>query len=201
MPKKTEFFDIVDENDQVIGQALRSECHGNPALVHRVAHVLVFDSNGRLLLQKRSMRKDIQPGRWDTSVGGHLDPGEGYHEAACREMREELGIGRIPLTWLYYSKIRNEIESENVSTYLARYDGEVRFAPDEIDEVRFWSSEEIDAALGTGVFTPNFEEEWAMWRKWNRNNEGRGTRDVGRESCLSSGTCAIKRNALSLEKK
>jgi isopentenyldiphosphate isomerase len=163
MPKKDELFDIVDEQDQVIGQALRSACHGNPALVHRVAHVLVFDRGDRLLLQKRSMNKDIQPGRWDTSVGGHLDPGESYLMAARREMREELGIEGIPLTWLYASKIRNEIESENVSTYLARYDGEVHFAADEIDEVRFWSAAEIDAALGTGVFTPNFEEEWGLW--------------------------------------
>jgi isopentenyl-diphosphate delta-isomerase type 1 len=170
MPKKADLFDIVDEYDQVIGQAPRSECHGNPSLVHRVAHVLVFDGNGRLLLQKRSMHKDIQPGRWDTSVGGHLDPGESYLEAACREMNEELGIEGVPLTWLYFSKIRNEIESENVSTYLARYDGEVRFAPEEIDEVRFWSPEEIDIALGTGVFTPNFEEEWTLWRRWNRSD-------------------------------
>jgi isopentenyl-diphosphate delta-isomerase type 1 len=168
MSKKTELFDIVDEQDRVIGQAPRSECHGNPALVHRVAHVLVFDRSDRLLLQKRSMTKDIQPGRWDTSVGGHLDPGESYLEAACREMREELGIEGVPLTWLYFSKIRNEIESENVSTYLIRYDGEVRFEAEEIDEVRFWSAEEIETALGTGVFTPNFEEEWALWRSWNR---------------------------------
>jgi isopentenyl-diphosphate delta-isomerase type 1 len=163
MSKKLEVFDIVDENDRVIGQAPRAECHGNPALVHRVAHVLVFDRHDRLLLQKRAMTKDIQPGRWDTSVGGHLDPGESYLEAACREMREELGIEGVPLTWLYSSKIRNEIESENVSTYLARYDGEVHFAVEEIDEVRFWTAKEIDAALGTGVFTPNFEEEWGLW--------------------------------------
>jgi isopentenyl-diphosphate delta-isomerase type 1 len=163
MSRKTEYFEIVDENDRVIGQATRSECHGNPALIHRVAHVLVFDRSDRLLLQKRSMNKDTQPGRWDTSVGGHLDPGESYLDAARREMREELGIEGIPLIWLYTSKIRNEFEAENVSTYLARYDGEVHFAADEIDEVRFWSAAEIDAALGTGEFTPNFEAEWGLW--------------------------------------
>jgi len=168
MSKKSEVFDIVDENDRVIGQAPRSECHGNPSLVHRVAHVLVFDRGGRLLLQKRSRNKDIQPGRWDTSVGGHLDPGESYLEAAYREAREELGLDGVALTYLYASRIRNEVESENVATYFARYDGEFRFAAEEIDEVRFWSAEEIEAALGTGVFTPNFEEEWAMWCRWNR---------------------------------
>lgn len=166
--KKTEYFDIVDEEDRVIGRARRSECHGNPALVHRVAHVLVFNRQGDLLLQKRSRHKDIQPGRWDTSVGGHLDPGESYLEAARREMGEELGISGIPLTYLYPSRVRNEIESENVATYLARYDGEVVFAPEEIDEIRFWRPAEIEASLGTGLFTPNFEEEWANWCRWCR---------------------------------
>ncbi len=90
-----EWFDIVDENDRVICQAPRSVCHGDPSLIHRVAHVLVFNRRGQLLLQKRSRSKDIQPGRWDTSVGGHLDPGEDYLEAAYREMREELGISEF----------------------------------------------------------------------------------------------------------
>ncbi len=166
--KRTELFDIVDEEDRLIGQAPRSACHGNPALIHRVAHVLVFNRRGELLLQKRSGTKDIQPGKWDTSVGGHLDPGETYLQAACREMREELGIAGIPLTFLYHSRIRNEIESENVATFLARYDGEIRFEPREIDEVSFWTAQEIDRELGSGLFTPNFEEEWRLYRDWNR---------------------------------
>jgi len=165
--KKTELFDIVDENDNVIGQAPRSRCHGDPSLVHRVAHVLVFNGRGELLLQKRSQTKDVQPGRWDTSVGGHLDPGENYLMAAYREMEEELGIGGVPLTFMYPSQMRNDFESENVRTYLVRFDGEIHFNPDEIDEVRFWVAEEIEAALGSGVLTPNFEQEWALFKEWN----------------------------------
>lgn len=163
-----EFFDIVDEHDQVIGQAPRSECHGDPSLVHRVAHVLVFNSRGELLLQKRSMTKDVQPGKWDTSVGGHLDPGEDYLQAARREMAEELGVSGVPLTFLYFSKIRNEFESENVATYLSRYDGEICFSQNEISEVRFWTKKQIEKNLGNGFFTPNFEEEWGMFLDWNR---------------------------------
>jgi len=163
-----EFFEIVDGNDLVIGEALRRECHGNPRLVHRVAHVLVIDGQQRLLLQKRSRRKDIQPGKWDTSVGGHLDPGEDYLAAAGREMLEELGIA-VPLTFLYYSQIRNEIEAENVATYLGYYGGEVNFSRSEIDEVRFWTADEIDASLGSGKLTPNFEEEWSRFKQWQRH--------------------------------
>ncbi|OHB24648.1 MAG: NUDIX hydrolase [Desulfuromonadaceae bacterium GWC2_58_13] len=167
MAEKTELFDIVDDNDRVIGQAPRSRCHGDPRLTHRVAHVLVFNGRGDLLLQKRALTKDVQPGRWDTSVGGHLDPGENYRVAACREMEEELGIVGVPLTFLYPSRMRNDFESENVRTYLVRYDGEIRFNPEEIDEVRFWSAEEIEAALGSGVVTPNFEQEWELFKSWN----------------------------------
>ncbi|MHB1397398.1 MAG: NUDIX hydrolase [Trichloromonadaceae bacterium] len=163
-----EMFEIVDENDRVIGVMPRAQCHGNPTLVHRVAHVLVVNDRGEILLQKRSQSKDIQPGKWDTSVGGHLDPGEDYLVAATREMAEELGLRDLPLTFLYYSRIRNEIESENVATYLASYGGEVFPNPREIDQVRFWSGSEIEAALGTGVLTPNFEQEWQAYRNWCR---------------------------------
>lgn len=170
-----EMFEIVDDEDRVIGLRPRAECHGNPALVHRVAHVLIVDGQGRLLLQKRSQNKDIQPGKWDTSVGGHLDPGEDYLAAARREMAEELGLEGLPLTLLYQSRIRNEIESENVATYLARHCGGVQPNPTEIDEVRYWAAAEIEAALGTGVLTPNFEQEWSAYQRWCRRSSSAGS--------------------------
>jgi isopentenyl-diphosphate delta-isomerase type 1 len=163
-----ELFDIVDENDNVIGTARRDECHGNPALVHRAVHVLVVNANGDMLLQERSALKDIQPGKWDTSVGGHLEPGESYRDAAVREMAEELGLTGLPLTFLYMSKIRNTVESENIATFLTRHDGEVSWNEQEITAVRLWSAAEIDATIGRDVFTPNFEEEWAMFSAFQR---------------------------------
>lgn len=161
----SEYFEIVDENDEVIGKALRSECHGNPQLIHRVAHVLVFDRQGRLLLQKRAQSKDVQPGKWDTSVGGHLDPGESYEAAARREMFEELGVAGLPLTFLHYYQMRSAFESENVATYTAGHDGPFPFSVAEIEEVRFWTPQEIDAALPGGILTPNFADEWARWKR------------------------------------
>lgn len=161
----SELIEIVDGKDRVIGTAPRSECHGNPSLVHRVVHVVVVNVRGEILLQKRSSDKDIQPGKWDTSVGGHLDAGEDYEQAACREMKEELGIEGYSLTRLYAYPLRNEIESENVTTYLCRYDGTIDFDPKEITEVRFWEPAEIEARLGSGIFTPNFEEEFGYFKK------------------------------------
>jgi isopentenyl-diphosphate delta-isomerase type 1 len=163
-----EWFEIVDDQDRIIGQAPRSECHGNPSLIHRVAHVHVFNRQGELLLQKRSPGKDIQPGKWDTSVGGHLDIGESYLQAARRELWEELGIEQRSLTFMYYSKIRNAVESENVASFMVIAEGPFRFCRNEIDEVRFWSAAAIDNCLGGQVFTPNFEEEWGLLMDWCR---------------------------------
>ncbi len=169
-----ELFDIVDEQDRVIGRAPRSACHGDPGLIHRVAHVLVFNPAGELLLQKRSRHKDVQPGRWDTSVGGHLDAGEEYLQAALREMAEELGIVDQSLEFLYSYPHRNAFESENVATYWTCYDGGIVFNPEEIEAVCFYSAAEIDRIVGSGVLTPNFEQEWQLFKEWAQGRGGLG---------------------------
>ena len=163
-----ELFEIVNEKGEVIGTAPRSRCHGDPTLVHRAAHVLVFNSEGSLLLQLRSKNKDIQPGKWDTSVGGHLGVGESYEQAAAREMAEELGVGGAELRYLYDYPLRNAVESEDIRSFFTIYDGPVVFQVEEIDGVRFWSMGEVRASLGKGVFTPNFEQEFGLYEKWRQ---------------------------------
>src|SRR6266542_4522429 len=96
-----EYFDVVNERDEPVRRALRSEVHAN-AWLHRAVHVLVFDDHCRLFLQKRSMKKDTCPGLWDSSCSGHLDAGEDYDAAAIRELQEELGLSVTtpPLRWI-----------------------------------------------------------------------------------------------------
>src|SRR5688500_2847599 len=89
--KADEWFDVVNERDEVIGRGLRREVHAR-GLWHRAVHVLVFDAAGRVFLQKRSMLKDLSAGLWDSSCSGHLDSGEDYDVAAVRELAEEIGI-------------------------------------------------------------------------------------------------------------
>ena len=153
-----EIFDIVDEQDKVTGQASRQEVHNNPALIHRVVHVLVFNPEEKLFLQKRSPFKDMHPGKWDTSVGGHVDAGESYEHAAIREMKEELGIQGCKLEFLYTYLHRNSYESEFVRSYRCCWDGSIRIDPEEIEEGRFWSIQEINDSDRL-LFTPNFLDE------------------------------------------
>jgi isopentenyl-diphosphate delta-isomerase type 1 len=159
MSKSEEILEIVDSEGNVTGRAPRSEIHGNPAFIHRVVHVLVFDSRGRLLLQKRSLKKDVAPGKWDTSVGGHVNPGEDIRDAALRETKEELGVSGVELQFLYRYLFSNHIESELVHTFSCGYGGEMNFNRSEIDEVRYWTLDEIRDALGKGVFSNHFEKE------------------------------------------
>ena len=168
-----EIFDVVDEGDQVIGRATRTEVHQNPALIHRAVHILVFRPDGRLLLQRRSRDKDIDPGLWDTSVGGHVDAGEDYLTAARRELVEELGLEGLPLEPLYDLHYRSEVETEAIRSYRAVWAGPVRPHPVEIAEARDWTRAEIAAALGRGGnFTKNFEQEWRTYLAWERRQQG-----------------------------
>ncbi len=153
-----EFLEIVDEKGEVKGIAPRSQIHGNPALMHRVAHVLVFNRKGEILLQRRSMNKDVAPGRWDTSVGGHVDPGESPEGAALREMKEEIGVdGRIEFLHSYIHT--NDYETELVHTFRALKDDGFEFNAEEIEEIRFWDLGEVERAVGTGALSDNFERE------------------------------------------
>ena len=161
-----EQLEIVNEKGEVISLAPRSVIHGNPALLHRVVHVLVFDRKGDLLLQKRSMNKDVAPGKWDTSVGGHVGVGETLLVSAKRETEEELGITDPELARLHSYIHRNPFETELVTTYRCTFDGNINALPfnrEEIDEIRFWSADEIEKAIGKQIFSDNFEDEYRRY--------------------------------------
>lgn len=156
---KDEFFPLVDDAGNIIGKTSRSECHSGSFLLHPVVHLHVLNSKGELFLQKRASTKDIQPDKWDTAVGGHVDYGESIYEALSREVREELGITVFTPVFIAYYKYTSDIESEFVHSFYAVYDGRIFPDPVEISEGRFWSFEEITAQIGKGIFTPNFEYE------------------------------------------
>jgi isopentenyldiphosphate isomerase len=174
-PGAHELYDVFDESGRMVGQATRGQVHANPDLIHRAVHVLVFRSSGKLVMQKRVLTKDVAPGKWDTSVGGHVDAGEDYLTAAVREMKEELGIEGVALEHLYDFKYRSPRESEDVRTYRIIYDGELFPEWYEMEQVREWTVEEIEAAIPEGTFTRNFEQDWSEYKaRLGGGNKPRG---------------------------
>lgn len=157
---KEEWFPLIDETGLVVGKALRSECHSGSMLLHPVVHLHIFDRQGRLYLQRRSMSKEIQPGKWDTAVGGHVDYGETIEEALHREVREELGITVFEPIHNFTYLFQSSVEREMVYSYRTIYEGDIVIDPEEIDEGRYWDIDEVMAHMGKGVFTPNFEDEF-----------------------------------------
>jgi len=168
-----ERFDVLDTDGTVIGVTTREECHNGSFLLHGVVHVLVFTPAGELILQKRSRSKAIQPGKWDTSVGGHINAGETKYEAVIREAVEELGIRGAGFEELYTYIMESDIERELVTTFRCTWDGPIDHNREEIEDVGAFSPDEIERRIGTGFFTPNFEEEWGYYKEWLEENKRR----------------------------
>ena len=161
-----EWFDVVNERDEIVGRATRREVHAR-GLLHRAVHALVFDGTGRVFLQKRSMTKDMSPGLWDSSCSGHLDSGEDYDAAAIRELGEELGVpGAAPMRWFRIEACR-ETAQEFCWVYRLRHDGPFVLHPGEIERGEWVTPDELARQLAARPqdYSPAFSLLWPMARE------------------------------------
>jgi isopentenyl-diphosphate delta-isomerase type 1 len=143
-----EIFDVVNEQDEVIGQMSRKEVH-RLGRMHRAVHILISNSKGEVFLQKRSMQKDNFPGRWDSSAAGHVDTGETYDACAMREVHEELGV-RMPTVPERVLRITAcaETGEEFVWVYRFTHEGPFLLCPKEIETGAWFSPQEISRWIG-----------------------------------------------------
>jgi isopentenyldiphosphate isomerase len=125
-----ELFDLVDRDDHIIGQVRRGDAHRDPSRIHRSVQILVFASDDRLLLQRRSPSKDLFPGDYCASASGHVARGETYETTAQREIHEELGI-TPQLVYVGKTLVCSQPETEMTAIFLARSDGPYHFHPTE----------------------------------------------------------------------
>lgn len=159
---ESEWFDVVNAHDEVIGREPRAVVHAQ-GLWHRAVHVLVFNTAGAVFLQKRSLRKDVAPGLWDSSCSGHLDAGEDYDAAAWRELREELGLhlSAPPARWQRFAACA-ETGWEFVWTYRVMAAGPFVLHPEEIERGDWFAPVQASAWMERepGAFSPAFRHIW-----------------------------------------
>lgn len=141
-----EVFDVVDERDEVVGREFRREIHRR-GLFHRAIHIFWLRPDGRLCLQRRSYAKDNCPGLLSSSCAGHVDAGEGYLDAALRELREELGVAVLPPTLreIDYAPCHPDLGDEFVRSYLLQGDHRTTLAAFEVDSLLWRTPPEVAA--------------------------------------------------------
>ena len=159
-----DIFDIVNERDEVIGRAPRSEVHAR-GLLHRAVHVLVFNVKGELFLQKRSMTKDREPGRWCAACSGHVDSGEDYDTAALRELGEELGWQPTePLKRILRIEACAETDQEFVWVYCCNGEGPFMLNAEEVEQGGWFAPPQIERWMAERPedFTTAFRLVWKL---------------------------------------
>lgn len=139
-----EILDIIDEQDNVIGQMPKSQVHEGKQILHREVGVLILDKDNRVLLQQRSSKKQFFPGAWTTSAVGHVPAGKTPEEAAHMELVEELGFD----TELTFIERRKYESGDHVSFgYLFKgvfpENAKVVIQEDEVDGYNFFTQDEI----------------------------------------------------------
>jgi isopentenyldiphosphate isomerase len=159
-----ELFDVVDEHDQVVGRQPRAEVH-RLGLKHRATHVLVFNARGEVFLQKRSHKKDRQPGVWDSSSSGHVDAGEDYDQCALRELWEEIGlVVETPLARLFKLAASSETDQEHVWVYRCQAEGPFHLNPEELDGGEWFAPADVTRLLAERPqdFAPALGAIWPL---------------------------------------
>jgi isopentenyl-diphosphate Delta-isomerase len=159
-----DIFDIVNERDEVVGRAPRSEVHAR-GLLHRAVHVLVFNARGELFLQKRSKTKDREPSRWGAACSGHVDSGEDYDTAAMRELGEELGWRpSSQLERILRIEACRKTDQEFVWVYRCCGEGPFTLNVEEVETGGWFSREQIEQWLAgrPEEFTTAFRAIWEM---------------------------------------
>jgi len=160
-----EWLPLVNEKGEIIGQAPRSACHKGEKLLHPVVHLHVLNNQKHLFLQKRPMNKLVQPGKWDTAVGGHISVGETLETALKREAWEEIGLQNFSARLVKTYRWDSEIEAELVYVFVSHDFKSIHLHSDEVEEGRFWTPKQIESNRGQGIFTPNFEYEYQLLKK------------------------------------
>jgi isopentenyl-diphosphate Delta-isomerase len=149
-----EYVVLVNEQNEPIGKALKSQVHTGDTPLHRGFSVFIFNSRGDLLLQQRSRYKKTWPLVWSNSCCGHPQPGEETIDAAQRRLLEELGL-EIPQLWevlpdyRYRAEMKGVVENEICPVFVGFTEEQPIPNQEEIHAVRWTPWEEFIQTVAT----------------------------------------------------
>jgi len=170
-----EWLVLVDDNDKELGIDTRENCHKGMGRRHRAFVVFLYDKSGKMLLQRRSMKKKLWPGYWDVSVTSHVYKGETYEGAGIRRSKQELNVDvkklERELDYTYWAKFGDYSENEFCVLLLGKLEGQPRPDPDEVMEVKYMKMDELaaDMARNPESYTPWFKIAFDKYNQRKHN--------------------------------
>jgi isopentenyldiphosphate isomerase len=166
MEEKEEMLDLIDDNDNVIGKEKRSIIQ-EKNILRRISEVFIFNSEGKLLVQKRSGNKKRSPNLFASSAAGHVTTGEDYLATAHRELKEEIGID-VPLEFVARFRLKNSTTNQMGQLFKGIFDGPFRVNEEEVDSVAFFDLHSLDIAIrnNPSLFTYGFKEIYKIYLEY-----------------------------------
>ena len=162
----TEIYNVVDEDDKIIGKSTRKEIH-KKKLIHRSVMFFIFDKKGRILVTQRTKNKEFYKEYWSIGLGGHVNTGETYDEAVVREVKEEANIDEKPF-FMGSFKLRLPEECENVKVYGFITDKKPEFDPFEVKQGMFLNMEEMEEKIKKEKFLPETKDLLRILREFSK---------------------------------
>jgi len=157
--RNIEYLPLLDKAGNIIGKASRAQCHKDPKLIYPVARLYVYNLQGKILLQRRSLKSDIEPGKWDSSVAGHVRYGEEIEVAIRRESIEEINLQVQEMQFLEKRLFRAKTSTALMYVFATITDDVPRANKNEVEEIGFFSIAEIKPLIANGKASIGLEQE------------------------------------------
>jgi isopentenyldiphosphate isomerase/NTP pyrophosphatase (non-canonical NTP hydrolase) len=164
--QQTEFVDEVDENDNVLRAVSHNEMRKHK-LLHRVSIILVRNAHNEMLVQKRSADKAVFPGYFALGAGGCVKSKETYHDAAVRELKEELGIDDKNISFLFSFKYLKD-NPALFQVFECRYDGPITIQKEELSGFFWINADSVKELMAANKFPP---DDYITFEKWQKMNQ------------------------------
>ena len=160
--KNTEYLPIVDEEGKLLGKASRKQCHADPKLMYPVVRLHIFNPEGKILLQRRSLKSDIEPGKWDAAVAGHVHYGEDIEAALKRECAEEINIDIKEFQLINKRVFNAETSTALMFVFLSVVEEIPRANKNEVEEIDFFTISEIQPLISNNKASIGLAQEYEM---------------------------------------